>query len=311
MSRPRRRPAFTLIELLVVIAIIAILIGLMLPAVQKIREAANRMKCSNHLKQIGLGIHNYHDARNYLPISTSPWNEGGQPPRNGRGWILETLPYVEQDNLYRSFEPTRAQDFFSYGPDSLAGVNMRPSATTGLPLFRCPSDAKSLPISTNEWEWGTAAPSPPKPTAVTNYKGVIGDVRMGDAGTGSADTHRAALNPGLFYRNTYQVKLTFATITDGLSNTFMVGEDVPFHNWHSALYYANGDYASCHQPLNFFPDPPDPVNWPRVMSFRSYHPGGANFALADGSVRFVRQSMDFTAYRQACTKAGGEVPNLN
>src|SRR5215218_3821806 len=118
-----RRRGFTLIELLVVIAIIAILIGLLLPAVQKIREAANRMKCSNNLKQIGLGIHNYHDTNGILPPSTSPWNESAPAGTilNGRGWITETLPFLELDNLARSLEPTRSQDFFTYGADSLAG----------------------------------------------------------------------------------------------------------------------------------------------------------------------------------------------
>ena len=149
------------------------------------------------------------------------------------------------------------------------------------------------------------------PTAVTSYKGVIGDVMMGGAGTGSPDSHWSTRVPGLFFRNSYQSPQTTAAMRDGLSNTFVVGEDVPLHNAHSALYYANGDYASCHQPLNFFPNPPDPHNWPRVMSFRSMHAQGANFLLGDGSVRFVRQTIDFTAYRQACTKNGGETPNIN
>jgi prepilin-type N-terminal cleavage/methylation domain-containing protein/prepilin-type processing-associated H-X9-DG protein len=303
--RPPFRRGFTLIELLVVIAIIAILIGLLLPAVQKIREAANRMKCSNNLKQIGLGIHNYHDVNNYLPISISPWNEGGAPPRNGRGWLLEILPYVEQDNLYRSFEPTRAHEFFTYHVDSLAGDNMRPFAITVLSLYRCPSDGISPKTATDQYQWN------PRPTALTNYKGVIGDVRMGGAGTGSPDTHNGPNAPGMFFRNSYQRLLTFASVKDGLSNTLAVGEDVPFHNQHSAMYYSNGDYASCHQPINFFPRPPIPANWPQVMSFRSMHAQGANFLLGDGSVRFIRQSINFQAYREACTRNGQEVPNLN
>jgi prepilin-type N-terminal cleavage/methylation domain-containing protein/prepilin-type processing-associated H-X9-DG protein len=305
MRRPPLRLGFTLIELLVVIAIIAILIGLLLPAVQKIREAANRMKCSNNLKQIGLGIHNYHDTNAYLPISISPWNEGGPVPRNGRGWLLEILPFVEHDNLYRQFERTRPLEFFSYAPDSLAGANLQPHAITVVTLYRCPSDGESPRTATDQYQWN------PRPTATTNYKGVIGDVRMGGAGTGSPDTHNTINATGMFFRNTYQRPLTLASVTDGLSNTFAVGEDVPFHNQHSAMYYANGDYASCHQPLNFFPKPPDPANWPRVMSFRSFHSQGANFLLGDGSVRFIRQSMNFQAYREACTRKGGEVPALN
>jgi len=307
MPPPRTRFAFTLIELLVVIAIIAILIGLLLPAVQKIREAANRTKCSNNLKQLGLAIHNYHDTRGYLPVSTSPWAEGGPLPRNGRGWITESLPYLEQDNLAARLDVTRAQDFFGYGPDSLAGTNMQPWTTTVLPLLRCPSDGLSpKTTATFNYQWD------PRPSAITNYKGVIGDNRMGGAGTGQPnDCHPTPNCPGVFFRNTYQAPVPLAAVSDGLSNTFFVGEDVPYHNHHSALYYANGDYASCHQPLNFFPKPPDPDNWPIVMSFRSMHAGGANFLMGDGGVRFVRQTMDFTTYRALCSKAGGEVASPN
>src|SRR4030081_3201850 len=101
-----QRPAFTLIELLVVIAIIAILIALLVPAVQKVRAAAARTQCQNNLKQLGVAIHNYHAAWNHIPYSVSYASEGAKPkgPFTGRGWILESLPYLEQDALYRSFE---------------------------------------------------------------------------------------------------------------------------------------------------------------------------------------------------------------
>src|SRR5262245_20492353 len=102
------RRGFTLIELLVVIAIIGVLIALLLPAVQRVREAANRTRCTNNLKQVGISLHAYHGAYNSLPISTSPWSENNnpKPPFTGRGWILRLLPYLEQEPLYRLFEPS-------------------------------------------------------------------------------------------------------------------------------------------------------------------------------------------------------------
>lgn len=305
-----RRFAFTLIELLVVIAIIAILIGLLLPAVQKVREASARAKCSNNLKQIGIGIHNYLGAFGYVPYSTAYTNENGAPaPRNGRGWTLEVMPYVEQLSLYTALEPTRAEEFSSYTADGLAGTNMEKYVTTPVTMFRCPSDNTKAPTTTKQFQWD------PRPVALTNYKGVIGDTQMG--GTSSIhqgtmpDTHNNIGCNGMFYRHSYREKVTMAAITDGTSNTLMVGEDLPEHNYHSALFYSNGDYASCHAPLNYMPNPPTPSTWPNVISFRSRHPQGANFCLADGSVRFVRQSITHSTYRASCTKAGGESVQLD
>jgi prepilin-type processing-associated H-X9-DG protein len=90
----------------------------------------------------------------------------------------------------------------------------------------------------------------------------------------------------------------------------MIGEDVPAENIHSAAFFSNGDYASCHAPLNYFPEPPIPTNWPLVMSFRSRHPGGANFCMADGSVRFVADSIELQLYQDLATKAGREIAEL-
>ena len=101
-----------------------------------------------------------------------------------------------------------------------------------------------------------------------------------------------------------------AAFTDGLSNTLAVGEDVAAQNWHGAAFYSNGDYASCHAPLNFFLHPPEPGNWPRVMSFRSKHSGVVNFCLADGSVRSIADTVDWLTYQQMCTRNGGEVAHL-
>ena len=115
---------------------------------------------------------------------------------------------------------------------------------------------------------------------------------------------------GLFYRLTYQNPLCLGSVTDGLSNTFMVGEDVPRENNHSTAFYANGDYASCHAPLNFFPKPSRPNDWWDVMSFRSRHPGGASFAMADGSVRFVSDQINRRLYLALSTRGGNETGSL-
>ena len=299
--------AFTLVELLVVIAIIGILVSLLLPAVQSAREAGRRAQCSNNLRQYGLAIHNYHDTTLRLPISISPWSEGTKPTpqRNGKGWIVSILPQMEQSTLFNQFDVNGGfnGDMFSAGGINSAAC--RTTMKTSLAVLRCPSDGKSENTSTLMWQWTDVE------VAVTNYKGVIGDTQMGGAGsihTGTLpDTHNTNRCNGIFYRNNYQDGLTMASITDGTSNTYLVGEDIPAENHHSAAYYANGDYSSCHAPPNFFPKPPTPDYWPNVISFRSLHPGGVQFCLADGSVRFVTQTIDHNMYRAFSTRSGGEV----
>jgi len=292
-----RRLAFTLVELLVVIAIIGVLVALLLPAVQAAREAARRTKCSNNLKQLGLAVHNYHDTFNYLPTSGGYGAEGPRPTANPnrKGWIVSILPQMEQTALYDRFEP-----FFAMA-GGLSHTDCRDEMAIVTKGLLCPTDPDGGALITTQNQFEGV------PVAVTNYKGVIGETKMGGAWSGSADCHASTGCTGLFYRNNYQEPQRLANITDGTSNTFMIGEDLPRHNQHSAAYYCNGDYASCHAPLNFMPKPPTPADWPKVISFRSMHPAGANFCAADASVRFIAQNIDHAHYQALSTKAGAEV----
>jgi hypothetical protein len=186
----------------------------------------------------------------------------------------------------------------------IARPTLAGAMATQLPVLQCPSDPSVQELSTNQYQWEN------KRVALTSYKGVIGDTRMGSGssihqGT-QPDCHNTIGCGGLFYRNNYQEPIKFKSIADGLSKTFMVGEDIPLHNYHSTAYYSNGDYSSCHAPLNYKPSPPTPIEWYNTMSFRSEHAGGAHFAIADASVRFVNEDVDYILYRQLSTRNGGE-----
>jgi prepilin-type N-terminal cleavage/methylation domain-containing protein/prepilin-type processing-associated H-X9-DG protein len=291
-----RRSGFTLIELLVVIAIIAILIGLLLPAVQKVREAAARMKCSNNLKQMILGLHNYESAYGNFP---NPRGTNFNGWTAYRGWMCEILPYIEQDNLHRQMytTPWNTGFFTAY---------LRP-----VPTFVCPSDVRN-----------TGQPGSGGNGALTSYLGV----------TGSDNTSTAQITgpSNGFFRVTStpaapQAKgVTMTGITDGTSNSLAIGERPPsmnsFWGWWSVsdfdcLLSLQQRYAfdsGCVYP-GVFRAPR--LNVAASMNcngdtehFWSFHTNGANFAMADGSIRFLAYSSQPITIPMGSI-AGGEVFN--
>ena len=302
----RLRSGMTLVELLVVISIIGILVGFILPAVQYAREAAHRMSCQNNLRQLGLAVSLYHQTQKVVPISISAVLEGQNPAsqRNGKGWIVGILPHLEQQGVYDKLAPGFDGDFFS--GTGLMTPSVRPYLAAPIRLLHCPSDGTFISPSTTQFDWVGI------PVTLTNYKGVIGDTRIGGNGSihggSEPDCHRVGGCNGMFHRNTYQQPISFASVSDGLSNTLLIGEDVPSQTQYSAAFFYNGDYASCNGRINFFPNTPS--EWWNVTTFRSYHPGGAQFVLVDGSVRFVSQSADITVYRALSTRNGNEVAPL-
>ena len=318
----RRRSAFTLIELLVVIAIIAVLIGLLLPAVQKVREAASRMQCSNNLKQVALAAHNFHDtyfrfpSGINLPISTQsgavfPTNalvtsgKITQPPDSGQfySWCEALLPYIEQDNLKKTLDLTQREFVNCNGPNSTGAQIVK--------IFLCPSDPMPQKVTTF-----TSA-------GVTYYFGM--NSYGANGGTRSWFINDMTTD-GMFWINS---KLAIRDVLDGTSNTLFFGER--FHRdplyqaietlggWAWANYNGSQDYIlSTPVPVNYTipagspTPPPFALTDLRVCAYGSAHPGGANFALVDGSVRFLSlvSNSDLPLLQALSTRSNGETLQL-
>lgn len=280
MKSSSPRPAFTVIELLVSIAVIAVLIALLLPAVQAAREAADRLQCKNHLKQIGLALHNHHDRVGYFPSGyLSVVAADGSELGPGWGWAAHLLGDLEQGNLHDQIR------FDS-------GINQPANGTArihSLAVFRCPSDAR-IDTFTPEDQ--------PVQVAHANFVGVFGSNELGDdPGVGN----------GIFYRNN---RTRIADITDGTSHTLMVGErsaDFSKATWTGAVTGADD------APPLILGDSGTPPNSPMADEddFSSRHPQGVNFLLADGSVRGISDSIDLAVWNALATRAGGEVDSSN
>jgi prepilin-type N-terminal cleavage/methylation domain-containing protein len=310
-ARPSRS-AFTLIELLVVIAIVAILIGLLLPAVQKVREAANRAQCENNLKQIGLALHGYHDANNGFPpgyLASGSYVDGATDTAPGWGWAAFILPYAEQQNAYR-------QVSFNQPAQNSASIQKK------IKLFVCPSDVTPPVAAGVPDAFGNTVCL----AAPTSYAACCGS----DA-SGTTDP----TGNGVLYRNS---RIRFADITDGTSSTILVGERAWAKAngfWAGAIpggvivrgqlnpcqpdipgtWYPSSTIAIAHAHLNN--GLVDPDGSAGMDDFGSMHFGGSFFLFADGAVHFVRTISgdnadgSYTAegliFQSLATRAGGEV----
>ncbi|HEV7280342.1 MAG TPA: DUF1559 domain-containing protein [Pirellulaceae bacterium] len=344
----RPRSGFTLVELLVVIAVIGVLVALLLPAVQAAREASGRTSCGNNLKQISLACHLYHDSFKKLP--SNGWTGQPLPfvrkPGVSLSWMLAILPQMEQQPLYDQWW---SSDHYWNDPENGASTGTSPPgsnlwiAAQRIPAYLCPTDGSNedgvMTTQGGIMKMGSGMLPVPvllegHPVGVTNYKGSMGTnwnvaPHIPDASfnvpTANPLTHSNGVfgvkSAGLYTKN-------FAGIPDGLSNTIMIGEAIPAHqhlnSW--AINYSS-QIATCAIPLNdlFAAKIACPAtstgNWNAdrtacrknanlSMGFASRHPGGGQFALADGSVRFLPSEIDLVVYRGMGTCAGSEAVTI-
>jgi prepilin-type N-terminal cleavage/methylation domain-containing protein/prepilin-type processing-associated H-X9-DG protein len=335
MIRARPRHGFTLIELLVVIAIIAVLIGLLVPAVQKVREAANRMACTNNLKQQAVALLNHHDVRGTFP--PGGMNTGQNGTRCYTTWAIEILPYIEQESLYRLYR----QDRFNEDP-----VN-RPVFQSRVKTYDCPSD-----LLAGRLEIPASGPHQNQQFMHGSYRAVSGRTNI-TVGHGRWDTFEPWLWPGGRMDPAYRGPLhataatyngvpaqtavhagtgqsvstlggpeRIANITDGTSNTFMVGECTFIDTTRRATFWAYS-YASYNQSsitvesrtltnsyVRCATTPGLHADQTCKAAFGSMHPNGLNFVMCDGSVRFVSYNADVNLLANMATIANGEAAQI-
>jgi prepilin-type N-terminal cleavage/methylation domain-containing protein/prepilin-type processing-associated H-X9-DG protein len=255
---PHARRAFTLVELLVVIAIIGILVALLLPAIQAAREAARRTQCKNNLRQIGVAMHTFHDAQRKFPMGGLEWRPFGNTTKRQLAWSLFLLPYVEEQNLFKSIDCTKT---FDHADNAAA-------AATVLNVYLCPSSRRTEQL--------------PEGRGGCDYGGMYGEriVRPNSPPRGI-----------MIYDKAYAAR----HVSDGLSKTIIVAEDSQFVDgqWINGKNLFDQAYAINAAPAG-------------ENDMRSEHGGGAQCALADGSVHFLREDIDLPTLAALCTRAEGD-----
>lgn len=308
-SRPRG--AFTIIELLVVIAIIGVLIGLLLPAVQKVRESASRIHCTNNLKQFSLACANYETTHDLYPPGglCLPDDGFGAWDSNKGTWLVYALPYIEQNNLYAQIPNLTVPNFDSIGAAERAGV--LPRIFSGL---RCPSDGFDFAGPYSNYAGSMGPQCLDNKCGVNPFASYCNMPAWGymispdDSSTSNTGGARGAFSRG-------GARIGLPELSDGLSNTLFIGEGLPEQinhmrdtNWYTRY---GTQCLSTIIPINY-PISGSDQSWCGAASagpahsmtnnnvswgFKSHHPGGVNFAFADGSVRFVSQSIDHKLYQ--------------
>lgn len=281
---------FTLVELLVVIAIIGVLMGLLLPAVQMAREAARKTQCQNNLRQLGLGLLNYESARQYFPagwVTRDSLTSNAALEQPGYAWSHTILPNLELGNLYEKFNRTVPVNHVSH----------HPLISTFLPVFSCPSDpGPSVAVPTMIDDSHIVHDPPPAPLpdiGKSNYVGVFGTLEINPT---------IVESDGMFFRNS---RVRIAQVTDGLSNTFVVGErtsDLGISTWSGVMHEIPEPIARIMGVCDHLPNTPG-----HFEDFGSHHPQGANFLLVDGSTRLVSDEISLEAYLAMATRSGKEL----
>jgi prepilin-type N-terminal cleavage/methylation domain-containing protein/prepilin-type processing-associated H-X9-DG protein len=338
MSGSLRRRAFTLIELLVVIAIIAVLIGLLLPAVQKVREAAARLKCQNNLKQIGLAIHNYHDSNGFLaPGGIDVVTVGA--PRLGvpavaqhvtHGWAMLILPYVEQDAMYRQYNIRLDWRHPANQPvvSSPIAIMQCPSVfSTDRVFVRTDSTFGTVKQAATDYSADNAVNTAIRDGTAWNLVDNLGD-NLANPNAGDSPKYWGVMrvyryvpsaSPPVDERNLYQL----TDVADGTSNTLVIAEDAgrpqrwtntgmkPTVNPVSGSAWADRDneyITHGSQPDGSGSQPgPCAINCDNDNEIFSFHTGGANVVFADGSVHFLSKDTTIRVVGRLVTKSGGEV----